>query len=133
MRSGTAPAVILIALGVLVAAGCGSSKPEFCSKTDDLQDALTTLKSNVTSGNFSEVQSDAQTVKADVNAVASSAKSDFPSETSAVQSSVTTLSAAIQGLPPSPSPDDLVRLASDITAVALDVDNFKTATSSKCD
>jgi hypothetical protein len=54
------------------------------------------------------------------------------SETSAVQSSVSPLSAAIEGLPPSPSARDLVRLASDIGAVRVAVDDFKTAKSSKC-
>jgi hypothetical protein len=126
-------AVTLLCLGVLVAAGCGSSKPEFCSKTDDLQGALNTFKSDVTSGNVSAIQADVQTVKTDVDAVASSAKSDFPSQTSALQSAVSTLTTAINALPKSPSAGDLVAIAGDIRALVTAVDDFKAATSSECD
>jgi outer membrane murein-binding lipoprotein Lpp len=133
MRRGIASAFTVLCLGVLVTAGCGSSEPEFCSKVDDLQGALDTLKSDVTSGDVSAIESDAQTVRTDVDAVASSAKSDFPSQTSAVQSSVSTLAAAINGLPSSPSAEDLARLGVNVSAVVSDVESFKTATSSECD
>jgi thiamine biosynthesis lipoprotein ApbE len=123
----------MLFLGVLVAAGCGSSEPEFCSKTDDLEGALNTLKSDVTSGNVSAIQSDAQTVKTDVDAVVSSAQSDFPSETSAVQSSVRRLTSAIKALPASPSANELLQLGGDVSAVGTAVNDFKSATSSECD
>jgi len=128
-----ASVVVLLSLSVLLATGCGSSKPEFCSKTDDLQAAVNTLKSDVTSGNVSAIQSDAQTVTTDLDAVASSAESDFPSETNAVQSSVSTLTSAVRRLPSSPSASELVRLAGDVSAVTTAVNNFKSATSSACD
>jgi hypothetical protein len=133
MRRRVAFAVTLISLGLLVAAGCGSSKPEFCAKTDDLQGALNTFQSDVTSGNASAIQSDTQTISTDVDAVVSSAKSDFPSQTSALRSAVSTLTTAINALPKSPSAGDLVAIAGDIRAVVTAVDNFKAATSSECD
>jgi hypothetical protein len=133
MRRGIASGVALLSVVALVTAGCGSSKPEFCSKTDDLQASLDTLKSDVTSANFSAIKTDAQTVKADADAVASSAKSDFPSETSAVESSISSLSAAVQSLPSSPSASDLARVASDANSVVTALNGFKSATSSKCD
>jgi hypothetical protein len=126
-------AITVLLLGGLVAVGCGSSEPEFCSKTVELEASLSTLKSDVTSGKVSAIQSDAQTVKTDIDAVASSAQSDFPSETSAVQSSVSTLTSAIKALPASPTANDVVQLGGDVSAVGTAVNDFKSATSSECD
>ena len=123
----------VVALGILVAAGCGNSKPEYCSKVTDLQNELNTLKGNVTNADFSALNSDVQTVQADVDAVASSAKSDFPSETSAVQSSVSTLTSTVQSLPSSPSAQDLARLTGAVGAAITSVSDFRSATSSACD
>jgi hypothetical protein len=128
-----AAAAVLLLLGAVLAAGCGDSQPEFCSKAVDLSAGLGTLKDDVTGGNVSAINSDAQTVKADVDAVISSAKSDFPEETDAVQSSVSKLTSAIDSLPSSPSVGDLAQLAGDVSAAVAAVDDFKTATNSKCD
>jgi hypothetical protein len=128
-----ASAVVVLFVDVVLAAGCGDSKPEFCSNTDDLRQALSTLKDDVTSGNVSAINSDAQTVNTEVDAVTTSAKSDFPNETSAVQSSVSTLTSTIHSLPSSPSVSDLAQLVGDVRTAVTAVDNFKTATSSACD
>jgi hypothetical protein len=126
-------AATVIAVGSVVSLGCGSSKPEFCSKSDDLQEALGTMKGDVTSGNVSAIRPDLKTVRNDVDAVVSSARSDFPSQTNALDSSVAKLTSAIEALPPSPSVSDVVRLAGDVRGVTTAVRDFKAATSSKCD
>jgi hypothetical protein len=132
--SGRTPFVVtLLSLSVLVAAGCGAAKPEYCSKADDLQGALDTLKGDVSGGNVSAISADLQTAKTELDAVARSAKSDFPTETRAVRSSVSSLASAIKALPSSPSSSDLVRLAGEVVAVKTAVDNFKTVTGSECD
>lgn len=133
MRRGSVWGVALASVVALAVTGCGSSKPEFCSQADDLHATLDTLKSDVTSANFSAIKTDAQTAKSEADALASSAKSDFPSETSAVESSVSSLSSAIQSLPSSPSAGDLARVASNANAVVTAVDSFNSAASSKCD
>jgi hypothetical protein len=129
----TGLAVGLIAVGSVVWLGCGSSKPEFCSKTDDVQQALSTMKGDVTSGKVSAIQPDVKTVRNDVDALVSSARSDFPSQTKALDSSISKLTAAVEALPPSPSISDVVRLAGDVEGVTTAVRDFKSATSSKCD
>jgi hypothetical protein len=133
MRGRIAAVVTLLSLSILIAAGCGNSEPEYCSKADDLQGALDTLKDDVSGGNFSAISSDLQTARTDLDAAASSAKSDFPSETQAMRSSFSTLTRAVKALPSSPSSSDLVGLVGDVVAVKTAVDNFKTATSSECD
>jgi outer membrane murein-binding lipoprotein Lpp len=129
----TGLAIASIAVGSVVWLGCGSSKPEYCSKTDDLQQALSTMKDDVTAGKVSAIQPDVQTVRKDVDAVVSSARSDFPSQTKALDSSISKLTAAVEALPSSPSVSDVVQLAGDVGAVTTAVREFKTATSSKCD
>jgi hypothetical protein len=129
-RTGLAAA--LIAVGS-VSLGCGSSKPEYCSKTDDLQEALSTMKGDVTGGKVSAIQPDVKTVRNDVEAVVNSARSDFPSQTQALDSSVSKLTAAVEALPSSPSVSDVVRLAGDVEGATTAVRDFKAATSSKCD
>jgi hypothetical protein len=129
----TGLAVASIAVGSVVWLGCGSSKPEYCSKTDDLQEALSTMKGDVTAGKVSAIQPDVQTVRKDVDAVVSSARSDFPSQTKALDSSISKLTAAVEALPSSPSVSDVLRLAGDVGGVTTAVREFKAATSSKCD
>lgn len=125
--------IALLFVVVFVAAGCGDSEPEFCSKSDDLQESLDTLKSDVKSGDVSAIRSDAGTVRSDVREVDDSAKSDFPRETKAIRTSFSTLNSTISALPSSPSTSDLIDLAADVTAAAAAVSDFKAATSSECD
>ncbi len=126
-------ALISLSLGVFVALGCGSDKPEYCSKADDLQEAVGTLKSDVSSGNVSAIRSDLKSVNADADAVASAAESDFPRESEAIRSSTSRLARAIDALPSSPSASDIFGLAGDVSEVASAIDDFKSTTSSECD
>jgi hypothetical protein len=133
MARRSAAALISLSLGVFVVLGCGSDKPEYCSKADDLQEAVGTLKSDVSSGDVSAIHSDLKSVNADAAAVTSAAESDFPRESEAIRSSVSRLAKTIDALPSSPSASDIAGLAGDASEVASAIDNFKSATSSECD
>ena len=128
-------AVALAAAAALVAAGCGgSNKPDYCSDVSDLQQSVDDLKSvQLESGALSTLQTDAQKVQSNANAVVSSAKADFPSQTSALQSSVATLSTTINALPPSPTPQQLLSLAAQVNSVVSAAQGLSSATSSACD
>jgi hypothetical protein len=128
-----ASVVVLLSLGVLASASCGSNEPEFCAKADDLQEGLSTMKGDVTGGKVSAIQPDVKTLRNDVEALVSSAKSDFPSQTKALDSSISKLTSAVEALPSSPSASDVVRLAGDVGGVTTAVRDFKAATSSECD
>ncbi|MBK5109888.1 MAG: hypothetical protein JJE10_00815 [Thermoleophilia bacterium] len=127
------PVVILGAS--LFAAGCGSDdKPEFCSDVSALQDSVDELTNiQLESGVLTKLESDLQTVETNAKAVDSSAKQDFPSETSALDSSVSKLANSIQKLPESPSTQQLVALAPQISAVGDAWNEFSDATESACD
>jgi hypothetical protein len=133
MARRSASALILLSLGVFVALGCGSDKPEYCSKADDLQEEVGTLKSDVSSGNVSAIGSDLKSVNADAAAVTSAAESDYPRESKAIRSSISRLARTVDALPSSPSASDIAGVVGDASEAASAIDNFKSATSSECD
>jgi hypothetical protein len=125
---------VAMATAALVAAGCGSSKPAYCSNVSDLQQSVDNLKSvQLQSGALSTLQTDLQTVQSNANAVVSSAKADFPSQTSALESSVSSLSTTVKKLPSSPTAQQLLPLAPEISGVVTAAQDFSSATSSACD
>jgi uncharacterized phage infection (PIP) family protein YhgE len=119
----------------LVAAGCGgSSKPAYCSNVSDLHQSVDDMKGlELGSGAVSKLQTDVKKVKSNADAVVSSAKQDFPQQTNALKSSVSSLSNAIDQLPSSPTVQQLVPLAKQISGVVTSAKDLTSATSSACD
>ena len=139
LRSGgrLAPVPALLALTVslsLLAAACGSSKPDYCSNVSDLEGSLEELGSvKLESGALETVRTDLEDVRTNANAVVSSAKEDFPSETSAVKSSVSSLAAEIEALPPAPTAQQLVALGAGVQRTVTASEELSSATESACD
>ncbi len=123
---------VAIAMAVVAVAGCGSSKPAYCSDRSNLENSIKGLTSAATSGGLSGLASQVSTIQSDATAVVGSAGSDFPSQTSAVKSSVNTLSGAVKALPSSPSTAQLATIAADAASVVSAVKGFTNATSSNC-
>ena len=120
------------AVAVVVLAGCGSSKPGYCTDRTNLENSVKGLTSlNVSSG-FSGLEAQLKKVQSDATALVGSAKSDFPTETSAVKSSIDSLSSAVKGLTSSPSAAQIAAIAADASAVVSSVKSFTDASSSKC-
>jgi hypothetical protein len=125
----------LAAVAIAVAlAGCGgSSKPSYCSQTANLKKSVQDLGSvNIIQGGTSALTSALSTVESNAQAVVSSAKSDFPSQTAAINSSVKALKQSAQQLSSSPKPAVIAQVPGQISAVVTSVQNFSSATSSKC-
>lgn len=124
----------LLAVGLLVA-GCGSdSKPAYCSNVSELEKSVGEIGDvKLETGAIATLQSDLQTVQSNANEVVSSAKEDFPNETNAVKSAVSKFSTTIEQLPPSPTAQQLLPLASEISAVVTASKNLVSATQSACD
>ncbi len=123
----TAAAVALIAL-----AGCGSSKPGYCSDRTNLENSIKGLTSLNLSSGVSGLTSQLTTIKNDATTLVSSAKSDFPSETSAVKTSVDTLQSAVKSLPANPSAAQIAATASAAAGVVNSVKTFVDTSKSKC-
>ena len=124
-----AAAVILIAITI---AGCGSSKPGYCTDRANLNNSITGLTSlNVNSG-ISGLKSQLQMIESHATALVNSAKGDFPNETSAIKSSVDALASSVRALPSNPSASQIASLAGEATSVVNSVKSFSDASSSKC-
>lgn len=125
--------VALVAVIALVAlAGCGSSKPGYCTARTNLENSIKGLTSLNASSGLSGLQAQFQKIQTDANAVVSQAKSDFPSQTSAVKTSIDSLASAVKSLTTSPSAAEIAAVASSASSVVSSVKSLVDATSSKC-
>jgi hypothetical protein len=122
----------LAAVAVVAIAGCGSSKPAYCTDRTNLENSIKGLTSLSASSGLSGLQAQLTKIKSDATSVVNAAKSDFPTETSAVKSSVDTLESAVKALPSSPSATQIAAIASDAGNVVSSVKSFTDASSSKC-
>ena len=121
-----------LAVGVTAAAGCGSSKPAFCSARTDLENSVKGLTSlNVSSG-VSGLEAQLKKIESSATKLVSEAKSDFQSQTQAIKSSVDSLTTAAKGLPSNPSGGQIAAVAADASKVVNSVKSFADASSSKC-
>jgi outer membrane murein-binding lipoprotein Lpp len=121
---------VLVASALL--AGCGDSKPSYCSKADQLELAVKDLSEIDLSKGVSSVTSAASKVESSATAAVNAAKTDFPTETGQIESSVSTLKTAVDQLPSSPSTSQIATLALDIKSVVDAVNGFVSQTKKKC-
>lgn len=120
------------AVGLIALAGCGSSKPGYCSDRTNLENSVKGLTSlNVSSG-ISGLQAQVKKIETGATALVNSAKSDFPSQTSAITSSVNALKSSVKQLSTSPTGANIVAVTTDAVSVVSSVKSFMDATSSKC-
>jgi hypothetical protein len=124
----------IAAIAVVALAGCGSSKPGYCTDRANLENSVKGLTSlNLTSsGGISSLTSQVKTIASDADALVNSAKSDFPSQTSAISSSVNALKNSVTALPSSLSAVQIATVTKDAASVVSSVKSFTDATSSQC-
>jgi hypothetical protein len=119
---------LLIGLAAMIA-GCGSSKPAYCSNRSALQKSVSSVS---VSGGVSSLKSQAQTIESQAKSLVSSAKSDFPNETTAIDGAVSSLQKSVNGLSSSPTPAQLASVALDVKNTVTSVSAFTSASKSKC-
>jgi hypothetical protein len=119
----------IAAAAVVLIAGCGSSKPQYCADVTALENSVKGL--NV-SGGLSSLQAQVQTIVNQGKKLPSSAKSDFPSETAAINSSFDALQTEVQGITSKPTAQQALKLASNAASAVTAVKNFASASKSKC-
>ena len=116
------------AVTVVALAGCGSSKPAYCTDRANLENSVKGL----TSSGISGVKSQLTQIQSDATALVNSAKSDFPTQTSAITSSVNALKSSVTALPSNPSALQIATVTKDAASVVSSVKSFTDATSSQC-
>jgi hypothetical protein len=122
------PLVVATAVTVVALAGCGSSKPAYCTDRTNLQNSVKGLTSSGISGLKSQIGQ----IQGDATTLVNSAKSDFPDQTSAITSSVNTLRSSLSALPSSPSAAQIATVTKNAASVASSVKSFTDASNSKC-
>ena len=122
-----AAAAAMVAMVTL--AGCGSSKPAYCTDRTSLQNSVKSL--NVSSG-VSGLKSQVKQIQSDATTLVSSAKNDFPNETSAITSSVNALKNSVGALPSSASAAQIATVTRDAAGLVSSVKSFVDASNSKC-
>ncbi len=130
--SGAAPRhalVMLLAVAAVAVASCGSSKPGYCNNVSKLKESVSSLS---VSGGLSGLKNHLDQIADEARGVVSSAKGDFPDQTSAVKASISRLQDSIAGIASSPSAAQLATVASEAKGVVKSVEDFASATKSKC-
>lgn len=128
---------VLVVAAVTVAAaalaGCGSSKPSYCSKLSTLKQSVKNLPStDVIKNGTNALKTNVDKVVSDAQAVVNAAKSDFPNETKAITTAADSLQATVKQLQSSASPTLVVQAAGNVASLGTAVKNFSSTASSKC-
>ena len=127
-----APLAFTAAAAVAALAGCGSSKPAYCTDRTSLENSVKGLTSLTVSSGISGLKSQVKTIQSDALTLVSSAKSDFPTETSAITSSVDALQGAVATLSSNPSAVQIATVTKDAASVVSSVKSFTDPSSAKC-
>ena len=120
------------AVCAVVLAGCGSSKPAYCSSRTNLENSIKGLSGLSLSSGISGLQAQLKKIQSDATALVNSAKTDFPTQTDALKSSVDALTSAVKALPSSPSAGQIAAVATNATSVVSSAQSLIDATKSKC-
>ncbi len=127
-------AVAMIVAGAVVLAGCGSSKPSYCSSLTTLKQSVKDLPTtDVIKNGTNALKANVDKVVSNAHAVVNAAKKDFPTETGAITTAIDSLQTTVNQLEKGASPTVVVQAATNVAALATSVKNFSSAASSKCD
>ncbi len=126
------PVACIASVALIAVAGCGSSKPAYCSSRTNLENSIKGLTSLNLSSGVSGLEAQANRIESDANSLVSAAKSDFPSETSALKTSVDGLANSLKGLPSSPSAAQIAAVGASASSLVNSVKGFVDTTKSKC-
>ena len=124
--------MLCTALALVALAGCGSSKPAYCSARTNLESSIKGLSNVNVSNGITGVKTQLQKIQTDASTLVSKAKGDFPNETSAITSSVDELVSAVDAVAGSPSTSQVAAVVSSASSVVSSVTSFVDATKSKC-
>lgn len=126
---------ILLLCTLLAASACGSdSKPDVCSKRDDLKKSVDSLLSvNPVSDGTTEVRSRLTDVQNATTELAKAAGDQFQPEIDAFKTSTAKVATDVKGLTGSDKTGALSALATDVPAVRTSYDALLNAVGSACD
>jgi protein-disulfide isomerase-like protein with CxxC motif len=126
-------AVAVIVAGAVLLAGCGSSKPSYCSSLTSLEQSVKAIPAtDLVKNGTSALKTNVDKVVSNAHAVVNAAKKDFPTETGAIKTAIDSLQTTVNQLEKGASPTLVVQTAGNVASLATSVKNFSSAASSKC-
>lgn len=130
-RQAVAAAVLLLAALTLV--GCGNSRPAVCSDVDSLQSSVDNLKRvDVRENGLSELSSNLNQVKQDVDQLGKDAQSQYRQQIDGVESAVNRLSSSTSAAKANPTAATLSAVRTGVQGVQSAFDDLRHAVSSTC-
>jgi hypothetical protein len=125
-------AVLVLALSGL-AAGCGSSKPAYCTDASQLKTSVQDLGNvNINVHDLSSVDTAVSKVQADAEKFAADAKSAYPSQTTALKNSLSSLETAVKSAMAQPSVTTVAAVVSSVSQVKTAADSVQSAVKGTC-
>ena len=126
------PAAVLVLSG-LMAAGCSSSKPAYCTDAANLKTSVSSLGSvDVAANGLSSLQTALSGVQASASALTADAKSAFPSQTAALNTAVSALAAAITSAKGQPAATAVTAVVPAVAQVKTSASTLQSAVSGNC-
>jgi hypothetical protein len=137
-RTGTRTGLLLVAavsalvLSVL-AAGCSSSTPAYCTAAANLKTSVNNLGNvDVAKNGLSSLQTALNTVTSNAQTFAAEAKPAFAPQTTALQNSLSGLESAVKSAKGQPPLSAASAVASSVTQVKSSASALQSAVSGKC-
>ena len=126
------PAAVLILSG-LMAAGCSSSKPAYCTDAANLKTSISNLGNvDVAANGLSALQTALSSVKASASTLTTDAKSAFPSQTAALNTAVSALATAITSAKGQPPATAATAVVPAVAQVKTSASTLQSAVSGNC-
>lgn len=124
-----------LAAGMLLIAGCGSSKPEYCTKSSELKSALKALTEvNLSKEGVAGAEAAIRRVQSTAKETVSSAKSEFPQQTEAISDAAEELADSVREASKAQTSSAAIsKIPAEIVALGSAANGFSEATKSKCE
>jgi capsule polysaccharide export protein KpsE/RkpR len=126
-------AVAVAAASIAALAGCGGSKPAYCTDKTNLQNSINQLKNvDVSSQGLSTLQNQLKNVENSAKALAASAKNEFGPQVDALKTSLSSLGSAVQTAASAPSAQSLSTVAAGVSDVQATFKTLANAVDKNC-
>lgn len=139
MYRGSFAAITAIGLsGAALLAGCGSSKPAYCTQVSNLKSSVQTLEHvEVSPSNLSTITTDVQKVGTSTKELESAVKSEFAPQINSLKSAVSALEGTVKTLASAPTSSNISHAASvvpaQVEALKHSAQEVEAVTKSKCE
>lgn len=121
-----------LAVPALLVCACGSSKPAYCVKSDELKSAVSALTHlNLSKEGVAGAEAALRKVQSSATALVEAAKSEFPKQTEAISTSAKELADSVKAA--STNSSAVAAIPAEIVALGSAANSFISETKSKCE